>query len=344
MITVPFFLCIAISTYAFGVKGSPTTRKIFSILFSILIGLFFILNRANHDYAGYVDIFDEPELYAEPGYVLLINVVKFFGNFGHNAILFLLGIFVITTFLRYGKYTTYLCLAMLCYLIFPMPSDIVQIRNTFSLFCLLNAILEYTNKNRILCLCFLVAGASFQYLGLVYFPLFAIITLREKKYYLKLVICLSIASVFLYSTVIKLMSATFGLRNIDFYISNQIKMGSLITWGSILVLDIFVFSYLVKKINTKNCPAISLYGVTILYSIIVSSLVLIGGLLFLDEFNRVFRSMFVIKYLMGAMMFSYLSNASRLILVTHMLLTSCIFGLYYAYSLNYDYILFGRIP
>ena len=75
----------------------------------------------------------------------------------------------------------------------------------------------------------------------------------------------------------------------------------------------------------------------------LASITLVGGLLILDEFNRVFRTLFIVKYLLFGIMIPRLSGPNQVILAMYTLLTSVAFGLFYAVSLDYDNILFNNL-
>ena len=106
------------------------------VFFGIAIFALFALNRQNQDYNAYVEIFNDPSGYTEPGYALVVDFLKAIGG-GHDSMLLILAGGVLLTLYRLysvlakHKYS-YFFSFLFFYYIFPLPIDIVQIRNTMS--------------------------------------------------------------------------------------------------------------------------------------------------------------------------------------------------------------------
>lgn len=338
MVLVLFFV---IGFFTF-INSRLKTKKPINISLLILIGLFFALNRGNKDYDGYVIIFENPRAYAEPGYVLLIDIIKIFDGGNYNSVLLVLGIFVFATLYRYFNNFNIASLALLCYFIFPMPIDIIQVRNTFLTFFLLNSIFEYSEKKYIRSGIFLAIGSSFHFLGVVYIIPLLVVFVKDKKHFSKMVLLASVAFLLSAPFMIDFIAlSSEGIRNTQSYISKDNKFHSLFLWGSVLVVDLIVCNYFIKKV--LNCDVKTIDLINTLYAFMLASITLVGGLLILDEFNRVFRTLFIVKYLLFGIMIPRLSGPNQVILAMYTLLTSVAFGLFYAVSLDYDNILFNNL-
>lgn len=336
MVLLVFIVFIILIAY---VSEKLKNNKILDFFLIILISFFIAFNRGNYDYDGYVAIFEDPESYAEPGYVMLVNCIKYFGVGGHESIVFILGTLIAVTFFRYSKYLKSMGLLLVCYFIFPFPSDIVQIRNTFSMFFLLNSLIEYNEKKYFRGHALLAIGLSFHYLGFIYIlPLF-FLSLREKKYYLNIVLVLSFFLILFMPLILTGIKMDIEkIRNVTNYLSEENKLHSLIIWGIMACLDLIVFSNFIRKM--KNCDDKSLHFIMFLKGFMTASLVLLAGMLYIDEFNRVFRTVFVIKYILAGMVTSHLIKHEKIKLSLYVISTSFVFGLYYANGIDYSYIIF----
>lgn len=316
-------------------------KSLINILLISAISLFFILNRGNHDYDGYVIIFENPDIYAERGYALLVNAIKLQGG-THNHILLILGFFIFFTLYRYSKISNYFSLALLCYFIFPMPSDIIQIRNTFLMLFLMNAIHAYIKEKYLLTFTLLTIGTSFHSLGLIYLIIFIIMVVKNLKiihnhYYA----FITILAIFAYGFFLPMISTALSgesSRNLSSYISDNTKIHSLIIWGGNIIIDLIIIQFFLNRLVQSTIHINYIYAIK---SIIVASLIFSAGLLYIDEFNRLFRNLFLLKYLLFVSIIPLLRKKHQLFLATYMLVSASAFGLYYSYGLDSDYILFN---
>lgn len=127
-----------------------------------LIVLFFSSSRGGYDYYAYLDIFEHPTLYAEIGYVYLVNIVKYFDG-SHHEIQLITGAIVAFTLYRFKPSGKYFIIAIVCYMIFPMPSDIVQIRSTLSTFFIINTLPYLVEKKYFHVAIFGIIGCSLHF-------------------------------------------------------------------------------------------------------------------------------------------------------------------------------------
>ncbi|NHM30010.1 EpsG family protein [Neobacillus terrae] len=307
--------------------------KIFPI---ILVSLFLMFNRGNNDYLGYLSIFFYPEGYAEPGYVFLVNMIKFFGGTSHNQVLWVLGILFIITLYRFAKHSKTINFVLLLYVIFPFVLDITQIRNTFMMLFVLNAFIEYFRGKKIRTLIWLLISSTFHFFGIFYIISFLLIGLKKEKSYYKLIILISLIGLFFMPALIR-----FGISYIPIprivdrltvYTADTIKYSSLFIWGGILILDLIVFRLFIKRMdltenNNKN-------QIQLIYDFMFTGLVFLGCVLFLFEFNRFFRNLFLLKYLLADYMLPSMTKNAKLLLVVYLLITAVLFAFLYSLGIE----------
>lgn len=312
-------------------------NRIYSVVCIFLASALFATNRQNPDWLNYVAIFEQPELYAEVGYVLLVKLLKLLG-LGHEGVVLVLAILVCLTFFRYLDYSSCISGAILLYLIYPMAIDITQIRNTFGLFFILNMLIEIERRNFVLALLCLAVAASFHYFFLSYLLLFLLIVTRGARYWsVAIVLSTSIALV-LAPYVLSFVISIGVLRNIEAYLSQDIKYHSLLIWGAVLIADILCFGTIRQYFMTPRLFSEKLSD--ILFSTMVSGIPFLVGLLYVDDFHRFFRSLFLIKYLLASIMWPAISIQGRVLITLYLVLSVAVFGSYFNLQLGFDSILF----
>lgn len=309
-----------------------------NILFVFLVGCFFSLNRQNNDYDGYVEIFKDPASYAEPGYVLLVNIIKFFDG-DHNTLIIFLGIFVFITFFRLIKYSNIIAFSLLCYMMFPMPIDITQVRNTIALMFFINSLIDLSKSRLIISFLFVLISISFHFFGFVYFLIWIGLHFRYHPNFRFFILTSVLFSFALSPFLIPLLGSVSSLRTISYYMSSSLKIHSLIIWGVSLFFDLLLIGYFQKKIRIKNESTMSF--IIVIYSALLLMLCFSSALLFVDEFNRLFRTGYVLKYILVASIIPFLSLKNSLILIFYVFFSALIMGIYFTLMLNYDFILFG---
>jgi hypothetical protein len=310
-----------------------------NIFFIFLVSCFFSLNRQNNDYDGYVEIFKAPASYAEPGYVFLVNVIKIF-NGDYNVLISLLGVLVFITFYRLLKYSNIIAFSMLCYMIFPMPIDITQVRNTIALMFFINALIDLSKSRLIISLLFVSISISFHFFGVVYFLIWIGLHFRYHPKFKVFILMLVLLSFALAPFLIPLLGSVSSLRTISYYLSSSLKIHSLIIWGVSLFVDLLLIDYFVKRIKIHVSES-TMRFIIVLYSTLLLMLAFSSGLLFVDEFNRLFRTGYVLKYILVASIIPFLSLKNSLILISYVFFSVLVMGIYFTVMLNYDFILFG---
>lgn len=354
-----YILIISLLSLASLLIGSSKS-KLSKVLIFLPILFLLVFNSGNKDYEVYKYLYntDDSLGMANFGFDYLIYFLKFLGLEHYNWLLAVLSLLIFFTFFRYSKLLKGIHFLSLLYFIFPFFLDVIQIRNTFMLFFVLNAIYDLINKRYTLCFLFLFLGYSFHTFAIIYIMFILVISPIIKssiyKHYLhfnnitnyKLFIGLSIVSVFNIIFGKKILQYVITVTPIDsirhklpLYITDQLNLDSLIVWGGILFLDLIVASYLLNII-VKNKSELNTKTLFTLYSVLISGIVFIGFLTYLHEFNRLFRFLFIIKYIFFIYMERYLSSETIILLRGYLIFNAIFLGVvYFVRGIKYDEII-----
>lgn len=307
-----------------------------NILLVFAVFCAFSLNRQNQDYDAYKLIFEQPWGYSEPGYSFLVEAIKLLGG-SHEHILIMLAVLVSVTLLRYLKYSPFVGFSLLLYVCFPMPVDVVQIRNTFATFFFLNAVLFIVDRRYFLAAFFCVVAISFHVFALLYTVLVFGALLRN-IYGFKFLVFIGAATVGVSLPVLIPIFLASGLfRSIEFYISEQIKLGSFLVWGGGAVFDLFLIYLLGRRLEFQGEAG---RLVSVMIAVLTLGAAMSIGLLYIYEFNRVFRALIIVKYIFWSIVIPRLDYVRGGLLVFYLLLFASFFSLYYDSQLSFDYIIF----
>lgn len=333
-------LVLILLIIAFLTNG--TKSKIVSFISIVIVAPLLIFNRDNPDYYSYTQIFLNPEYYAEGAYSFLIWLIKLFGGNSHEQVLLVMGIFFILTLYRFTKYVKSMNLVLFLYVIFPFVIDVIQIRNTIMVLFVLNAIIEYINENKVRGIIYLILGSMFHNFGIIFIIAFLTIILIKRANYYKMIIVIGLLNFLFMPTIIKLLIQFVPIQRIGdrllLYLADTNKFQSLLSWGLLLVLDLLIFNIVVKNNNIEeNNKRKKL--IQLLYNFIFFGLAVYPCLLYLNEFSRFFRSMFIFKYLLLGCVLPYLNRDTKVILIFYVVATSILFSLLHSKSVDYNYTL-----
>lgn len=310
----------------------------------LVVSVFLMFNRGNNDYQGYQQIFIWPEGYSEPGYSLLIKIIKLLGGTSHDHVLLVLGIFWFITFYRYSKYTKMFNFVLLLYVIFPFVLDITQIRNTFMMLFVLNALLDFFNNKKNRAFLLLIIGSTFHSFGIFFVVLFLLLLFKKGKSYYKWIAAFSIISVFLMPFIIQFAITVIPYQRIVdriiIYTADTVKVNSLIIWGGILVADLIVLSYFIRRIDSTTAKNMKL--IYLLFDVMFTSMIFLASVLYLYEFNRLFRMLFLVKYFLAVFMLPNMKRQSQFLLLLYLIATTSLFAFLYSYGvegIDYNYVL-----
>lgn len=312
------------------------------LLALFLLLLIFGFNNGNHDYKPYVEIFNDPEGYAEFGYVLLVEFVKFIGG-GHSTLVLIVGGFLTLSLLRAAiSFKVNISILCILYFIYPFIFDITQIRNTIMFCFALNGMVYAYEERWIRSFLFILLGACFHNFGLIY-----ILVIFIYKFYSRDLIKIFLLGLVLMVVLPFALSYVFPLINIGrlnsllySYLSDTIKLKSILIWG----LDYFLFIFVAYNLRKHILIQPSLLcgdfkKIDFLFKILIIHVVFLGFLMYFFEFNRVYRNAFILRYLFVGVCFPYISLNFRLLVVIYIFLNSLFFS--YLSSINlegsYDY-------
>lgn len=335
------------------------------------ISLFLILpilvcNYDNPDFEIYSRIFEFGDIdgITDKGFLMLINFIKYFGGNSYRVVLIILGMLILITFLRYSKYIFCLNYLILLYFIFPFMLDVIQIRNAFMFFLFLNAILEYVNKKKLLCLLFLIVGATFHSYGIIYIIIFIFMELykgkitslktvvnisykNNKKFYNSIIIA-SIINIIVGRNIVFLIMNYFPMEmvrvKLQSYVVSTLNLDSFIVWCFLLLMDYVVFYNIIKQNQEKISKSDNSIIIFVLYFILLCGFILLGSMLYLHEFNRFFRALFVVKYLLYCCLDRFLIKEQKILMRIYLIIVSLILSVFfYSSGIEYDHILFSNI-
>ncbi len=322
-----------------------SSKSIYSKYINILL-IFFIssliaVNRGNQDYDNYVDFFNDPNGYAEPGYVLLVEILKYFGSTGHESVLLALSIFFFYTFLRLNILNKFFGLVLFLYFVFPFPIDVVQIRNTFLLLFLLNSLVEYVRGKNLKSLVFVFFGASFHYLGFLFLLIPVYLKFENSRLFRIFIKISPFIIAILGGFILANISEFMQIRNLESYIADNHKIRSPLVWGFSLLLDIFIFRKIYQKKIFNYLTTEDRRFYRILYLTLISGIPLLGFLIYLDEFGRYFRILFFAKYFLTCIVLNYVNKTDAIKITLYSVVSAITFAIYYNFTINSDAVLFN---
>lgn len=248
-----FFVCLV---FLISFVLNKRCNKILLLLVIIYMIILMGGNTQNPDYQLYKISYESSHFYEKDiGYGFLITICKYINlNFNQFKLLTAIIGFLLIHF-SVSKLVKNEWLFYLLYLIYPFFFDIVQIRNFLCMSFLIFATTLLTNNNRlnqIFFVLFVLIGASFQKIGLVYLPLILFINSKNKKIF-KFILSFSIIfSVFiglnksLILNILANISLLNNLKGLENYMKINTNYGWIILWLEQIIA--FVISRLALQI------------------------------------------------------------------------------------------------
>jgi hypothetical protein len=332
----------------------------------ILVVPILMLNFDNNDRIGYEFIFNSnvPNR-TDPGFMFIIQLLKFFGIENFQFVMILLGLLIIVTFLRFSVKIKNMNFIILLYFVFPFIMDIIQIRNTFMAMIFINALLFYSENKKIVAIILAIIAASFHILAVVFIVLFIFLELYTKKNEKSKNNNSTKRSLFSTNTIIHKTIIFGGLINIFFsrfiqvllidffpnarvqsklssarYFAENYNLDSILFWGGLLIFDLVIFSFLLKKYESKIFEGKDFKIISVLHFVMFSSILLIGSMSYLYHFNRAFRIIFVVKYLLFGILEKYLNDRDKFYFKIWLFFTALFFGIvHFVGGIDYDNII-----
>lgn len=265
-------------------------NRFFSLLLAFFLFILICFNVDNPDYSNYLDYYSNENI-ADLGYLLLIWFDKNFFNYGHHFILLCLALLFLFLYKKLSGLKLNMFLFSLLYFIFPFPVDLIQVRNTFSLYFFLLSVLMISDKRYFSCSVFLIFSLLFHSFSLIYIFLIVISYFQSIK---KIKLLIPLIAFALFSSARLLLEfsiSDLGIVNITNYIPEETKIASPIVW----TIYIFSILYFFNRISFKDSVPVStmkLYHTNNL--LIKSSLAFIPLLFYMIDFGRFYRSIFIL--------------------------------------------------
>lgn len=316
-------------------------RIILNYVFLLIVFALIATNTHNHDFYAYQYIFANPSVFTEPGYLLLVQALKILGANSHESVLLAFAILVILTFRKIANQTSYIYLVLFFYFLFLLPLDITQIRFGIASFVYLNAIL-YLSENKPKTAVFLgLISISFHIVMLIPFIilLFAILKLRKKSIAILTLFALFLSFVLFEYALKFALSSYLPVRTLSAYVSENSKPFSLFVWITPILATLLVYSRFERSATIQQSESSLLYNIIIRVALI--SLIFSPGLMYLHEFNRIYRLVLMLLLINGVLLITHLKLSFKIYLFGYLLVLKAFFGLYYSFSLNYDFIYWG---
>lgn len=285
----------------------------------MILSFFVVVNRGNQDYAAYALAFDDESIFdaGEIGYNTLVFILKFFGAADYASVLLVLGILLFVTIWRWRLLINNLSAVCTLFFAFPFVYFIIQVRSSFMLLFLLNALFELARNKRIYAVVFCALASSFHILGiflsLYFFAVYLFVCYWKSgddafsffgksfltKYFM-LVFCTVLVAIFALPIITTASNALTPLipkmSRVFYYLQPELDLSSLCTWGAINVADVIVlYCLFFSKQNLSNK---SDWFIVYLFFLLVFACSFFFLLGMIDETNRIFRVLFVIKYLL----------------------------------------------
>jgi hypothetical protein len=313
-------------------------RNLYGYFLIFFLSFLLLINRGNPDYDNYIEIFENPELYAEPGYSLFVNLIKIFGINHHNGIITIFSFFLFFTLFYFKKLSNFIYIFCILYFIFPFTSDLIQIRNLVSMLLFLYAIIFLSYKKHLLCLIALIVGLSFHYIVAIYiFLLFFAYYFHSIKNIYLITLLGFITTTIISSSIVNFLSSDIQIRNLNSYLNeDKSKIHSFLIWALPTVyysLSQRRFSLILNKDNSDFRTTFNNLCTTITFA----SLILTPLLFFVDEFARVYRTVIVINYLFISINYhAFVRNYAFRKYFVITLLVSFLLSIPYDYNIGVD--------
>ncbi|MEV5029138.1 EpsG family protein [Paenibacillus sp. LPE1-1-1.1] len=340
--------------------------KQISLLFVLM---FLVFNTDNPDFQIYNEIFEfnDPNGIADIGFIMIIKLIKYLGGDSYRIILIIQALLLFITFSRFSKYIKNINFVILLYFIFPYIMDVIQVRNNLMFFLVLNALIEYIHNKKVKSLIFLIFATMLHSFGFVFFIVFFVIELfvsrsvrigerldshkigyQNNKVFYNIIITLGIINIIAGRSFVDLILNKFPIEfvrvKIQYYYADSLNLGTLFSWSLLLIVDIIIFYNLIKRKEQQLNKSNNIKMITILYFFLFTGILLLGCMLYLFEFNRFYRGLFIVKYLLYGCIEKYLNEKEKLFMRAYLILTSVLMAvIYYLRGIDYDHILWSNL-
>ena len=255
---------------------------------------------------------------------------------------------ILLTFQIWGKEIKHINYVIFLYSLFIMYYDCIQIRNTIAVFLILIALYLSAFDRKILGIIFCIIAVFFHRFAILMgmIVLYTVIIKPNKKYKIQRneILFITIAGCaisILGMPIILFVSEKISLvARLKFYISSTLSIDSFIIWAGPAIVYLIIMWYLgIRKIN-KEDSGISIQKrklINILFRYSLFSVATSGFLLYLNEFNRLYRMFYLVLFLLFGIIETELSRKNRWLLFCMMSAVNIVFmGVAMLRGINFD--------
>lgn len=292
----------------------------------------------NPDYIAYKQEFElrQGTSIAEPGIRLISAVLEKIGLNYFWLFQILAVIFILYTFVKWKKYSENICVVLFLYSQFIMYYDVIQIRNAIASFLILLSLFFVIEGKIFKCVLSVGAALFFHKFALIAgaLSIYTYFISRKKNRTMQVI---DITKSFLLAIVIGvfgkfIVDITAGiptLSRLSAYVTNNLSIDSLIIWagyGGCLLIAVWTLGIKRALIAAENRgDTQKVLAINILFKFSTFAVILSSFLLFIDEFNRLYRLFYLVLYTIVGMVYYDIEKKNRMILVVIVSLLNIVF-------------------
>lgn len=321
-------------------------RLQYLLLIPFVILLVFTAN--NPDYQVYRDSFEVGGgPYYEKGIKIVSDILRTLGLFDYRFFLILVAGLVLYAFACWGRSIENIGTVILPYSLFIMYYDTIQIRFTVAMMLIIIALYYSTENRTILALVFCFLSILFHRLSTLSCLIVLYLSLKKpKKNYelvngetIVLLTCGLVGCLFAKPVVNYIVLKWPFFTRITLYMTADAGYDSLIIWVGYELFLIGAIYHLGYRsfindpfVSTKEKEKANKLLRFMLFGIAIS-----GFLLFIEEFNRMYRLFYLTGYLIYGIIERHIQQANRIILFSTICLASMMFMIIAAMrGINFD--------
>lgn len=278
--------------------------------------------------------------YFETGIKIVSEGLHSLGLYDYSIFLSLVVLLVCVVFYKWGKLCPDISHVILLYALFVMFYDVIQIRNTIASFLILLGLYFCVKQKSLATLLSCLIAIFFHRLSLLTGLLLIYLFFTRPRQYLKpsklevsAIMFFSLVGITFGGHIVQLLSFRFSFfERLSMYSSSKVGVDSFVIWGGYsLVSLILLWFFGVRKIlnNAERDGSFSEEVITIslLFRYSLFSIPFLGFLLYIDEFNRIYKLFYIINYLLFSFVKKELSVSNGNLIYIFFCLINIIFML-----------------
>ena len=311
-------------------------NKVFPWLMLIPFAVLLIYTVNNPDYQVYKQSFETGDgPYYETGIRIIADILRIIRLNDYRVFLLLTALLVCFAFRLWSRKVPNVGIVILLYSLFIMYYDVIQIRFSIAMMLLLISLYYSIDHKWIPAVFFALASVFFHRLAVLPCLIILYISLvHPRKDYLlsgketsTLVIVGLYGGLFSRKLVDLIASKWSFFSRITFYMTKDVGYDSLIIWVGyeiFLIVSIYFLGYrsIIEDpwVDIKTKESVNKLFRFMLFGITIS-----GFMLFVEEFNRMYRLFYLVGYLLFAIMEKHMNKTNRIVLLWTMVAVSVLF-------------------